>query len=197
MPKYPLLSKIDSTLIKHILVSLSYLTLAIGLFWWDWSAYSVLFSYLLEFILLLLVFFFSSVFGVSKTKVRYDPSNVLLGSLPLIIFNLGFISLMGTMDEDSVTLYNLPSAFLLEEVLPGSIIILVGYGLSLVNLSSRTISPVIDQNLFFQALCLTGINLLGVVIFVCGLDNKLILLPIMILLRVLMEWIFDKKMSLI
>jgi len=186
-------------LAKHIFITLSYVFLAIGVLIFEWSIFTILFSYLLEFITLILLFSVSNFATSTKVKYQHDNRlNVIGGAIPLVIFNYIIIVVISNSIEKKLIFPEIGVNYFLEEILPSSIMIIAGYVLSVVKLPRDLIKNVLSNNLKYQALCLTGINIFGLIIFSGFFTaNRLIIIITLIAMRILLEWIFEKQMRII
>jgi len=186
-------------LAKHIFITLSYVFLAIGVLIFEWSIFTILFSYLLEFIILILIFSLSNFATSTKVKYQHDNRlNVIGGAIPLVIFNYIIIVVISNSIEKKLIFPKIGLDYILEEILPSSIMIIVGYVLSVVKLPHDSIKNVLSDNLKYQVLCLTVINILGLIIFSeFYTANRLIIIITLITMRILLEWIFEKQMRII
>ena len=192
---------INDYLNKNNLISLTYLLLFIGVVFLDWSIYSILFSYILEFSLLLLVFVFSHLFTfIRKDKVttNYNPFDVVIASVLLAIFNYGVVYVVSLINDfDFYNLENNTSDFMIYEILPSSVIIIAVFSVAIYHIDKSKRQETIDQNMIFQGLILSLTNLVAALIFIWfEFDQKLIGLFIILFLRWMLERKFTKKMKL-
>ena len=195
----PILTDYPPHKAKFFFITFSYILLAFGVVFFEWSIFTILFSYIVEFIILLLLFSVSNFDSKTKAKNRHDNrGNVIGGSIPLILFNYFTILIIASLVDSRFIFPDLDLSFFLEEILPSSILISIGYALSLAKLPLSSMKEVLSDNLMYQALALTACNMIGLAIFtVLNDSDRLITIIMLISIRIIFEWIFGRKMRII
>ena len=188
-------------LIKNSSIILSYAWLLIAICFLEWEPILFFLSIFLELIALLVVYVIIRFKHQLQQPDRYRKQqplvNVLIGSIPLILFHLAIITLLAP-HFDSNLVFSGRHSFLLSPtffwLLATNCILYLIQAIQIKQSEIRI--TLFQQNLLFKALLLTIINLIGVLVI--GENSTYV--PVLIaltLLRSFIEWRFSKRIQLI
>lgn len=174
----------------------------ISCYLFDWKPFGVFFSYLIEIVALLLVFTVLRTLDERKNPKKYikeQPiNNIFIGVLPLIIFQyfmIGWMSNDLNPDENFIK----ENLIYTKEVLYGAISVLILYALKAAQISNNQERlNTFQDNFLFRVLALSGANILGfVLIKVIGVTSFITVLTLMVMIRIILEVYFIRKMKFI
>lgn len=168
----------------------------------DWKPFGIFISYLIEIVVLL---FFYSLFRMKDEKKnpgqyrKAQPlGNLFIGVVPLILFQYFIIGWMSGFINPEQNFIK-QNVLLTKEVFYaiGSVVVL--YAIKAVQMTNHKERLVAFQdNFLFKVLALTGANILGFVMVVgIGINTLLPTLTVMVIVRILLEIYFSRKMKFI
>ena len=168
----------------------------------DWKPFGIFISYLIEIVVLLFVYVMLRVKDEKRNprKYRYRKvqpiSNLLIGLIPLVLFQYFMIGWMSEIidPEQNFTKQNL---LLTKEVLYAVVSMIVLYSIKAAQIATHKERLFVFQNNFIiKVLALTGTNILGFTL-VISLEVKSLLyvLTIMVIIRIIIEIYFGRKMK--
>jgi hypothetical protein len=188
--------------LKEIGIVLSYLWMLVACYVFHWSPVGVFLSYLIETIVLLLVYAVLRTIDENRHPARYRKSQplttILIAVVPLALFQYFIIWIVtGYIDGGRATASE--SILFTREALYAVIACIVAYAIKAIQLTKNDQGLVVFQaNFLFSALALTATNLVSLLI-VCFTEtgSLLVVLTGSVAMRIALEIWFDRKMKLI
>lgn len=166
--------------IKEIGIIASYVWLIIAVYFFDWKPLSIFLSFLTEFAIVFFIYWFLINFSDSKNKRNVPGGNVLLAGLAMIGFQFFLISLLATSVAWDQFLVDVndpifskavvqnrdnmldPYFFLHINFLITFLIVVAIYVIRIISMKEpKQRENYLQENLFFQAIVLTGMNVIG------------------------------------
>lgn len=184
--------------IKEFGIVFSYVSMLLMCYLFDWKAYGIFISYLIEVIVLLLFYTFFRVREEKRNPVKYQKYqpilNLYVGIVPLVLFQYFIIGLM-TVFIDAGQDFFKTNLLLSKEIYYSVASIVILYFINAVQISeNQERIRTFQDDFIFKVMALTGTNILGVV-FVLGFEvhSLLIVLAVMVMTRVGLEFYFIKR----
>lgn len=168
----------------------------------DWKPFGIFISYLIEVVVLVLIFSIIRLKDERENPERYRKvqalGNILIGVIPLIVFQYFVIGWMASFinPEENFIQENL---LFTKEFLFAVLFIVILYTINafqIVNRKERI--KVFQDNFLFKVLGITGANILGFVLAV-GIEwtSFLPVLTVTVVFRIFLEIYFARKMKFV
>ncbi|PHR47599.1 MAG: hypothetical protein COA32_06470 [Fluviicola sp.] len=196
--------KIIQDYIKEIGIVISYISMLVACYIFDWKPFGIFISYLIEIVVLLFVYVMLRVKDEKRNprKYRYRKvqpiSNLFIGLVPLVLFQYFMIGWMSEfIDPDqNFTKQNL---LLTKEVLYAVVSMIVLYSIKAAQITTHKERLIVFQdNFIIKVLALTGTNILGFTLVISlEIKSLLLVLTIMVIIRIIIEIYFGRKMKFI
>jgi len=187
---------------KEIGITLSYLYMLIACYLFDWKPFGIFISYLIEVVVLFLIYTVLRIRHKNQHPERYRKIqpivNVFIGIIPLIGVQYLIIGLMaGSIDPGANFLEK--DTLLSKEVLYALISTVVLYVIKALQFSDQHERlSVFESNFLYKVFALTITNLAGVLAVIgLGISSLLPVLTVMVIIRIGMEIHFDRKMRMV
>lgn len=168
----------------------------------DWKPFGVFVSYLIEIVVLLLVYTFFRLREEKKNPDHYRKvqplANLFIGLVPLIVFQYFIIGWISSFiyPEQNFLKHNLLLTKEMYYSVGSVVVIYVIKALQIKNHTERLI--VFQDNFLFKILALTAANIsVFVVVVGIGVNSLLPALTVMVIFRIALEIYFAKKMKFI
>jgi hypothetical protein len=188
--------------IKEIGIVLSYISMLVACYLFDWKPFGVFVSYLIETVVLLIVYSIIRSINEKKNssahKTAQPLANLLIGITPFLIFQFFMIGwMLSSIDPDHNFINE--NLLLTKEVFFASASMLLFYSIWAIQIPNHKKRLTIFQdNLIFKVIALSGTNILGfVLVLVIGVTSVLPVLVVMVVARILLEIYFGRKMKFV
>ena len=181
----------------------SYLLFLIGTYLFAWEALTIFLAYFLEFIAVLLLYTLVRFFDERKRPERYAKlppvMNIFIGAIPLLllqyfilVFNAGVVNPEANISVNKDYFFTMEVAYML-------FLILIVYLLKIISLKDNLErEAVLKENVLFQALAISLANIIGLlVVAIAGKPSLMVVLIGMTIIRVLLEFLFNRRIRLI
>ena len=175
--------------LKQIGIIVSYIWLLVAVYFFEWKPIGIFLSFLAEFTILLFTYWFLNIFSTRKNKRNRPGGNVLLAGCSLILLQYVLIGLIANfLGEKSFNFGNPASLFDTNSIIAiTSISVIYLIRLFFVKQKDERESYA-QENLLTQALCLTGMIVLGFfVIQILEISNAIPVLAAMVAGRIFLE----------
>ena len=175
--------------IKEIGIIVSYTWLLIAVYFFEWNAIGVFLSFLLEFKILVIVYWMLTLFGDKKNQRNQPGGNVLMAGFGLALMQYVLIGFVAMTLNDGETYFGNIDIIFNRDTLIAFTVILILYVVRLMKIGNKENRQAFAQeNLITQALILTGMNLLAF-FFVQIIEptNPMPILIFVVLARIFLE----------
>lgn len=187
---------------KEIGIVFTYILMLVACYFFNWKPFGIFISYLIEIVVLLIVYSFVRLKDEKKNPQHYRKTqplaNIYIGIIPLLLIQFIIIGFM-TLDLNPEENFIKQNLLLTKEVFFSVCSILVIYVLKALQFSTNKERLVVFQdNFLFKILALTSVNILCFIIV--SVFEKITLIPLltaMIIFRILLELYFSRKMKFI
>lgn len=186
--------------IKELGIVFSYISFSVACFYFEWNPFGIFMFYLIEVVVLLLIYAILRIKDEKEDPRRYRKSqsivNLFIGITPMIIFQyfiIGWTSLSINPEQNFIE----SNLFFSKEVFFMTISIVVLYSVKAFQVTNQQEKlRVFQQDFLFQVLMLSGANTLGFfVVLGLGVNSLFITLIIMVAFRMFVEFYFARKMK--
>lgn len=188
--------------IKEIGITGSYLFMLIACYFFDWKPYGVFMSYLLEVVVLLIVYAYLRFNDEKKHPERYRKSqplvNLFIGIVPVVFLQYFLIASMSII-LDPEKEFNNESFHLSKEVYYAFPPLVFFYLIKAKQIScSKERIFKFQQNFMFEVLALTAVNLVAfIAVIYLDFTTLISVLTVTVIARILLEFYFTKKLKFI
>lgn len=186
---------------KKIGIILSYLYMLVACYYFNWKPFGLFISYLIEVIVLITFYCVSRVLDENRNPAHYRNSqplmNIIIGTIPLIIFQYFIIGWMSGMinDEQNFLSKNL---LLSKEVIYSFTTMLLIYVIQAIRIRDhKKRLELFQDNFLYKVIGLSATNILGsTLVFGFGVQSLLYVLIGMVVVRIIQEFYFDSRSKL-
>ncbi len=187
--------------IKNRGIIISYTWLIVSIYLFDWDSFNVFITYLLEYLVLALIFIVSDVIvnNTIEKQAKRQTVNIFMSLLIFAGFQYFIAAIVHSSVRDDMSLFDDPIKYLNWSTYITAGCILVSYLIRIKQLKeTNNIHQVIEDNFILQILGIAVMNMVGLgAVALFGVEKAPILLTIIILGRIGLEVYISKNIKML